>query len=75
MQISNRDQEIFEFIKSFVLSNGVTPSIREISSGVGLSSISSVHTHMKKLITAGLIIPYGDNTIRYSVKGLKIIEE
>ena len=75
MEISNRDQEIFEFIKSFVLTNGVTPSIREISNGVGLNSISTVHAHIKKLIAAGLIIPYGDNTIRYSVKGLRIVEE
>lgn len=75
MKISRKDLEVFEFIKAFVMTNGVTPSVREISDGVGLKSLSSVHCHMKNLIHAGFLIPYGENTIRYSVRGLKIVED
>lgn len=74
-KISKRQHDTYEFIKAFMLKNNVTPSIREIAEGIGLNSISPVHYHIKALIEAGLIIPYGDNSIRYSVKGLKIVEE
>lgn len=75
MKISDKDKLVYDFIKKFVVNNGVTPSVREIADGVNLKSLSSVHLHMQHLISAGLIIPYGDNTIRYSVRGLKIVED
>ncbi len=75
MNISKKDQEIFDFIKSFVLKNNIIPSFREIADGTNLKSVSSVNYHMRSLIDAGLIIPYGENSIRYSVKGLKVVEE
>ncbi len=75
MKISEKDLEVYNFIKEFILSNNVVPSIREICDGVGLRSTSSAHRHVKKLSEAGYIIPYGENSIRYFVKGLKIVEK
>ena len=75
MSISEKDQEIFEYIKSFVLTNNLIPSFREIAEGTNLKSISSVNYHMKILVKEGLIIPYKENSIRYSVKGLRVVEE
>ena len=75
MNVSKKDQEIYDFIKSFMLKHSLVPSFKEIAEGVKLKSISSVNYHMKALVEAGLIIPYGENTIRYSVKGLKVVEE
>lgn len=74
VELSIKDQEIYDFIKSFVLKNNLVPSFREIADGTNLKSLSTVHHHMKTLIKAGLIIPYGDKSIRYSVKGLKVVE-
>ena len=74
MNISDKEQEIYDFIKAFVLKNNLIPSFKEIAEGTHLKSISSVNYHMKRLIEAGLIIPYGEKTIRYSVKGLKVVE-
>lgn len=73
-KITKRQHDTYEFIKAFMLNNNVTPSIREISEGLGLKTISPVHYHMKGLIKAGLIIPYGENSIRYSIKGVKMVE-
>lgn len=72
--VSKRDQEVYNFIKAFVLKNNLVPSFREIAEGVNLKSISSVNYHMKSLIKAGYIIPYEEKSIRYSVKGLKVVE-
>ena len=47
---------ILEFIDSFVLDNGYSPSYREIASGVGLSSIASVAEHINNLIEKGYLI-------------------
>ena len=58
-----------------MLKNQVTPSVREIAEGLGINSISSVHVHMTALRAAGEIIPYGEDSIRYSVKGIKMVED
>lgn len=75
MRVSKREQDVYDFIKAFMLKNNVTPSIREISEGLGLTSVSPIHYHMKGLIKAGLVIPYGENTIRYSIKGVRMKED
>lgn len=75
MKVSKRQQDVYDFIKAFMLKNNVTPSIREIAEGLGLTSVSPIHYHMKGLIKAGLVIPYGDNSIRYSIKGVKMKED
>ncbi len=74
-KLTPRQQDTLGFIKKFMLKNQVTPSVREIAKGLGINSIASVHVHMKALKDAGEIIPYGDDTIRYSVKGIKMVEE
>ena len=47
---------ILEFIGSFILENGHSPSYREVASGVGLSSIASVSEHINNLIKKGYLI-------------------
>lgn len=75
MKVSKRQMDVYNFIKAFMLKNNVTPSIREIAEGLGINSVSPVHYHMKGLINAGLVIPYGDKSIRYSIKGIKMVED
>lgn len=52
---SNKQNEIYEFLKNFTELKGYPPSVREICEAVGLKSTSSVHGHLKKLETKGLI--------------------
>lgn len=74
MAITKRQREAFEFIREFMLKNQVTPSVREIADGVGAKSLSSVHSYVKALKKAGYIIPYDDKSIRFSIKGIRMVE-
>lgn len=58
----NREQMILDFINEYTVSNGYPPSVREICTGVGLSSPSSVHDYLKKLEEKGLLIKDGSKT-------------
>lgn len=51
----NKQMEIYEFLKNFTELKGYPPSVREICEAVNLRSTSSVHGHLKKLETKGLI--------------------
>lgn len=53
--ISAKQQEILEFIKSEILSKGYPPSVREICEAVKLKSTSSVHAHLETLERNGYI--------------------
>jgi len=54
-RLSRRQQQILEYIRESVLSRGFPPSIREIGEAVGLSSSSTVHSHLKSLETKGFL--------------------
>lgn len=54
-RLSRRQQQILEFIRESVLSRGFPPSIREIGEAVGLSSSSTVHSHLRSLETKGFL--------------------
>jgi len=53
--LSRRQKEIFEYILSCVKKKGFPPSIREIGQAVGLSSSSTVHSHLRSLEETGYI--------------------
>ena len=75
MALTKRQSEVYSYIKAFMLKNGVAPTIREIGEGVGLKSNSTVYLHFKGLIDKGLIVPFGENSKRYTVKNMKFVEE
>lgn len=54
-KISKRQQAILAFIKEEVRSKGYPPSVREIGEAVGLASSSTVHGHLARLESKGLI--------------------
>ncbi|WP_243386960.1 transcriptional repressor LexA [Bacillus kexueae] len=54
-KLSKRQQEILNFIKDEVRSKGYPPSVREIGEAVGLASSSTVHGHLARLESKGLI--------------------
>lgn len=53
--ISAKQKEILEYIKSEILSKGYPPSVREICEAVRLKSTSSVHAHLETLEKNGYI--------------------
>ncbi|AQX54188.1 transcriptional repressor LexA [Priestia flexa] len=55
MKLSKRQQEILDFIKHEVKLKGYPPSVREIGEAVGLASSSTVHGHLARLESKGLI--------------------
>lgn len=54
-EVNNKQNEIYEFLKTYADNKGYPPSVREICEAVGLKSTSSVHGHLKRLESKGLI--------------------
>lgn len=54
-KVSKRQDDILEFIKEEVRTKGYPPSVREIGEAVGLASSSTVHGHLNRLESKGLI--------------------
>jgi len=53
--LSERQQQVLDFIRTTVADRGYPPSVREIGEAVGLSSPSTVHSHLSALVAAGAI--------------------
>lgn len=53
--ISDKQQEILDFIKDQILEKGYPPAVREICEAVHLKSTSSVHSHLETLERNGYI--------------------
>ncbi|MDD6352200.1 MAG: transcriptional repressor LexA [Lachnospiraceae bacterium] len=54
-KITEKQQEILDFLKNEILSKGYPPSVREICEAVHLKSTSSVFSHLEKLEKNGYI--------------------
>jgi repressor LexA len=55
MDLTKRQQEIFDFIKRYSATNGYPPTVRDIGKAVGLASSSTVHAHLANLERIGLL--------------------
>lgn len=66
MSLSERQQKILEFVKSFTLDNGYPPTIREIGRAVNISSTSVVNYNLDALQRAGFITR--DRTISRGIR-------
>ena len=53
--LTERQQQVLDYIKKTVDERGYPPSVREIGDAVGLSSPSSVHAQLNSLVAAGMI--------------------
>ena len=54
-EITEKQNNVLDFIKKFAAEHGYPPSIREIGQALGLSSPATVHTHVRKLCNAGYL--------------------
>ena len=64
---SDKQQEIYQYILSFLDQWGYPPSVREICAAVDLKSPSTVHFHLNSLEKKGLIVRTGGKTRAISV--------
>lgn len=55
VDLTKRQQEIFEFIKRYSAKYGYPPTVRDIGKAVGLASSSTVHAHLANLEKIGLL--------------------
>src|SRR3954451_20625602 len=55
VDLTKRQQEIFDFIKRYSAKHGYPPTVREIGKAVGLASSSTVHAHLANLESLGMI--------------------
>src|SRR5688572_13010186 len=55
LNLTKRQQEIFEFIKRYSGEHGYPPTVRDIGKAIGLTSSSTVHAHLANLEKLGLL--------------------
>lgn len=72
MRGKQRENDVLNYIKSFMVKNGYTPTIRQIADGIGLRSASTVQVYFDRLVCSGEIKQHGKN---YSVRGMRYVQE
>ena len=55
MALTKRQRQVYDYIAEFVQKHGYSPSFEEIGSGLGLSSLATVHKHITNLEKKGLL--------------------
>ncbi len=55
VELTNRQQEILQYIKKYIVKNGYPPTVREIAKAMGLSSPATIHAHLSNLEEKGII--------------------
>ncbi len=54
-RLTDRQQEILTFVRRYTESHGYPPSVREIGQAMGLTSSSTVHSHLEALERKGFL--------------------
>ena len=62
--LTRRQQGILDYIDTANRERGYPPSVREIGEAVGLSSPSTVHSHLNSLQKAGYLAGIRPNRVR-----------
>lgn len=54
--VPDRRDLLLAFIREYQRDNGYPPSVREMTTAIGLSSTSATHHHLKALVEDGLLL-------------------
>lgn len=73
--MTERQQQIHDFIVGFIKDNLYPPTIQEIGEGVGLASKSSVFNHLLAMQNKGYIEVKNNSPRAIKVKGYKFVKE
>jgi len=55
MYLTRRQRDVYHYIRRFIKKNGFSPTLEEICSGLGVSSLATVFKHLKNLEEKGVI--------------------
>src|SRR5215213_5497667 len=55
LNLTKRQQEIFDYVKRYAGDHGYPPTVRDIGKAIGLTSSSTVHAHLANLEKLGLL--------------------
>jgi repressor LexA len=55
LNLTKRQQEIFDFVKRYRGEHGYPPTVRDIGKAIGLTSSSTVHAHLANLEKIGVL--------------------
>src|SRR5829696_6301728 len=80
VDLTKRQQEIFDFIKKYSAKYGYPPTVRDIGKAVGLASSSTVHAHLANLDKAvgavkDVVTPSGIPLVGQVAAGQPILAE
>lgn len=53
--LTDRQRQVYEFIRAYTARRGVAPKLREIGAHLGIASRGTVHRHLRALESEGLI--------------------
>ena len=54
-KLTKRQEDALKFIKTYIVSHGYPPTVREIGKDLGVSSPATIHTHLSNLESKGFI--------------------
>lgn len=65
-----RQKQILDFIKQYIEKYGYSPTLSEIASSIGVSSLATVHEHLQALVQKGVIKKFEG-----AVRGIEVIDQ
>ena len=71
--MTTADRLVYLFIRDFFIEHMYAPTVREIMTGLGYSSTSTIHTRLGRLEEIGMIKKQQDSPRAMWIKGLKVI--
>jgi repressor LexA len=64
-----RQRQIVDFIAQYIQKNGYSPTLQEIATAIGVSSLATIHEHLQALIRKKVLKKYDG-----AVRGLELID-
>lgn len=55
MALTRRQRQVLDVVRNFIDENGYSPSLEEIGTELGLSSVATVHKHVSHLVEKGFM--------------------
>lgn len=65
-----RQRQIVDFIGQYIQRNGYSPTLSEIATAIGVSSLATVHEHLQALIKKKIIKKYEG-----AIRGIELVEK
>ena len=59
MALTKKQKAVLDFVEHHIRINGYAPTLREIATHLGLSSVATVHKHLRTLVEKGLLVREG----------------